>query len=69
MPDFDEQINVRFTPNIRPRLEALAARYEQTISSAHRMALVIGIEALENLHVNLERPITVQAPGDQGPSG
>lgn len=42
-------LNLRISPEIRQRLDGLADRYDQTITSVSRIALVIGLEALEGL--------------------
>jgi hypothetical protein len=59
-----EALNLRVSPGIRSRLDAQAERYDQTITSVSRIALVIGLEALERLQGE-----TLTVPDDPGPTG
>ncbi len=42
-----EALNMRISPSVRARLDALAERFDQTITSTSRLALMVGLEALE----------------------
>lgn len=69
-----EALNMRISPPIRRRLDALADRYDQTITSMTRIAVVLGIEALEDLQAKRPQevppdPGTHEDPPDPGTSG
>lgn len=44
-----EPLNLRVSLPVRQRIDALVERYDLTITSVSRLALVIGIEALEQM--------------------
>ncbi|GIH29373.1 hypothetical protein Aph01nite_76830 [Acrocarpospora phusangensis] len=61
-------LNLRISPDFRKRLDHVASRYDSTITSVSRMALMIGLEALERLRA--ESPQLLPAdPGTRGTAG
>lgn len=57
-------LNMRVSPGVRQRLEVLAARYDATLTSMGRVALVVGLEALEKMRDQLPRDPGTTDPGD-----
>jgi len=44
-----QPLNLRISPDVRRRLDNLVNRFDLTVTSVSRIALVIGIETLEGL--------------------
>ena len=63
-PKRGEALNFRVSPGLRARLETQADRYDQTITSLFRIALVIGVEVLEATYGRLSK-----IPEDPGEGG
>lgn len=54
-------LNMRVSPGLHRRLSLLAERYDLNVTSVSRIALVMGLETLEQMRGQL--------PSDPGPTG